>query len=104
MVDVKITVLKTLSSREVFGEEKTKELGLRPDNVCSRLKEGDIFIVKDGKEPEGFCSWMMHDIYPEIMTLRMGGNFWWPKEEGTIIVCCSDGLRPVVAKLERIEE
>ena len=104
MADLKITVLKTLSTGDVFGEEKAVELGCEPDNVCPRLKEGAVFSVKDGDIPDKFCNWMWHDIYPEIITLRMGGNFYWAKDEGTIIACCSDGLRPVVVKIERIKE
>jgi len=34
--------------------------------------------------------------------LAFGGDFPWFKEKGIAISCCSDGLRPVVFKLERI--
>ncbi|MCK4693736.1 MAG: TIGR04076 family protein, partial [Anaerolineales bacterium] len=27
----------------------------------------------------------------------------WIKQSGTIITCCTDGLRPVIFKVERIE-
>lgn len=27
----------------------------------------------------------------------------WMKEENTMITCCSDGTRPVIIKIERIE-
>ncbi len=104
MVDLTITVLKALSTQEVFGEEKAEELGAKPNNICPILKEGTVFTVKEGKIPDGFCTWMWHDIYPEVVTLMMGGNFPWMKEEGTIIACCSDGMRPVIAKIERVKE
>ena len=105
MAELKITVLKALSTQEVFGEEKAKEFGAQPNNICPVMKEGAVFTVtKEGKIPEGFCTWMWHGIYPDIITLMMGGNFPWMKEEGTIISCCTDGMRPVIAKIERIKE
>jgi uncharacterized repeat protein (TIGR04076 family) len=36
-----------------------------------------------------------------------GGAFFdgrWMKQENTMIACCNDGVRPVVFKLERIDE
>ena len=105
MVELKITVMKTLNTQEVLGKERAEELGIKPNNICPMMAEGDVFTVSEkGRVPEGFCTWMWHDIYPEVITLRMGGNFPWMKEEGTIIVCCSDGIRPVIAKIERIKE
>ena len=105
MVELKITVLKAFSSEEAFGKAKAEELGAKPNNVCSVMKEGAVFTVKeDGNIPEEFCTWMWHDIYRAVVTLRMGGNFPWAKEEGTIISCCSDGMRPVIVKIERIKE
>jgi len=32
----------------------------------------------------------------------MGGDFPWMRQRGTMITCCTDGLRPVVFKLERV--
>ena len=104
MVDLKITVLKTLSTQDVFGEATAEEMGAKPNNICPVIKEGSVYTVEKGKIPEGFCTWMWHDIYPEAVTLQMGGNFPWMKEEGTIIASCSDGMRPVIVKMERINE
>jgi uncharacterized repeat protein (TIGR04076 family) len=36
-----------------------------------------------------------------------GGDFFdrrWMKEGNTMIACCNDGIRPVVFKLERIDQ
>ena len=35
--------------------------------------------------------------------MMFGGNMPWLKEKGTTITCCTDGLRPVIFKLERME-
>jgi len=52
----------------------------------------------------GLCSWAFADIQRDITLLRLGGNFPWMKEKGTILSCCTDGVRPVTFKLERIDD
>jgi uncharacterized repeat protein (TIGR04076 family) len=65
---------------------------------------GDEFIVENLNMPKGFCSWAWADIQRDITALALGGNFPWIKDEGVMISCCTDGLRPVVFKLERVGE
>lgn len=43
------------------------------------------------------------DIQKYVITLARGGNFLG-SQPGRTVVCCSDGYRPVVFRLERIEE
>jgi len=101
---VTITVIKKFGRMDVFGKE-LPEVAEGLDEVCNVVNEGQKFVIlEDGKMPEGFCTWAWHDIYPEITTLRFGGNFPWIKEEGMIYSSCSDGLRPVIFKLSRIKE
>ena len=97
--DVKITVMKNLKSEELF--DQFAEAGV--DDVCQRVKVGDEFVVQNLIMPEGFCSWAWADIQRDVVHLSLGGDFPWIKKEGTILSCCTDGLRPVVFKLERIE-
>jgi uncharacterized repeat protein (TIGR04076 family) len=52
--------------------------------------------------PEGFCSWAWADVQKYVLTLARGGNFLGVKP-GRFITCCTDGFRPVVFQLERIE-
>lgn len=99
---VKITVLKALNSQEVFGDKPP--MG-EAREACTLFKVGQEFVVgEDGRMPEGFCTWAWNDIYGIVNTLRFGGNFPWMKEKGTNIACCTDGLRPVIFKLKRMEE
>jgi len=70
---------------------------------CDRLKLGQRFISEGGC-PEGFCAWAFADIQRDITHLRLGGDYPWMKQKGTILSCCTDGVRPVIFKLERIEE
>ena len=101
--NVKITVIKKLSWKEM-GDKQLPDVAEGVADYCEMLPEGKEFIIGDKFEmPEGFCNWAWHDIYPEVMTLRFGGSFPWIKKEGMIYSSCSDGVRPVIFKLERIE-
>lgn len=99
---VKITVLRTMRRSEVYAEEPD---GISPEfeDVCPRFKAGQQMIVdKSGFRPDDFpCQWAWQDLYPIILTLQMGGNFFWLRD-GLQYACCTDGLRPVFFKLERI--
>ncbi len=99
---LRITVMKKLSSKEVFGQSLS-EVSESMAAYCDRLETGAEFIVDEsGAIPPGFCTWAWHDIYPVVMTLRFGGKFPWIKKEGLIYSCCSDGARPVFFRIERL--
>jgi uncharacterized repeat protein (TIGR04076 family) len=40
----------------------------------------------------------------EIEHLIFGGSYPWFKDKGVTLSCCNDGLRPVIFKLERVED
>lgn len=97
---LKITVLRRFAPDEVFKDPPVDIGGLE---VCDVYEDGQEFIVEgNGAMPEGFCGWAWDDIYKDIQTLRFHGDFQWIKESGISINCCTDGLRPVVFKIERI--
>jgi uncharacterized repeat protein (TIGR04076 family) len=100
---VKITVIKMLGMSELFGSKipPTRE---GYEDKCPMYKVGDEFMIDEkGNMPNGFCSWAWYDLYRDFTTIRYGGNFNWVKEKGLNYVSCSDGLRPVIFKIERIE-
>ncbi|MHA2357179.1 MAG: TIGR04076 family protein [Candidatus Heimdallarchaeaceae archaeon] len=101
MSKVKITVLKNLSPEEVFGHELKSPSG-DIIKACTSFKEGEEFMVENLKKPEKFCGWAWRDIYKDLSVLAFGGDFSWT-EPNTAITCCTDGMRPVVFKLERLE-
>ena len=101
MADVKITVIKKMDNKKLFGENPPLEF--TGNGVCDRFEEGQEFICKEGSYPEGFCSWAYADIQRDIAHLRLGGDYPWFKEKGAILSSCTDGARPVIFKLERIE-
>lgn len=102
MKKVKITVLK----KEFYGTYAEKYLtDGKAVGPCSLLNKGDIFIYEGGAEmPKNFCPWAWIDIYRGINSLSAGGTYKpWNNYDGTQILCCTDGIRPVVFLLEAIE-
>ena len=99
---LKITVLKKTDSKQIFGDNPPMGQAIE---ACSVFKEGQEFIVnEDGRMPAGFCHWAWNDINKKVITLRYGGNFPWMKEKGTSVSCCTDGFRPVIFEIRRIEK
>lgn len=97
---LKITVLRRYRPEEVFEEPPVKGA---PADACNVYRDGQVFHVEeDGRMPEGFCGWAWDDIYKDVQTLRFHGNFQWFDEPGVSVNCCTDGLRPVVFKIERV--
>ena len=96
--NVKITVIKMLGTKELWGDEAPKS---GAEDICPRFKLGQIFITEGLNIPQGWpCSWAWHDIFKEVLHLSLGGEFF--VEPGNLIVaCCTDGMRPVFYKLER---
>ena len=72
----------------------------QPDiTACPCLKEGDVFVCEEGTKPEGFCESAWQAIYPYVFAMGHGApGFWleWSIENRSTVLCCNDGLRPVV--------
>ena len=102
MAKVKITVVKKLNNKDMFGDNPPVEFTIPPE--CDRLEVGQEFISDEGSCPPGLCPWAFADIQREISYLRFGANYPWIKQKGTMLSACTDGVRPVIFKLERIEE
>ena len=104
MSKVKITVHKRVDPEHMFdGNVPIKPNGDKW-TICTAFKEGQEFIMNtDWKRPDGFCTWAWRDLFKDLSILCMGGNIPWA-DEGTVYTCCSDGVRPVSFKLERIED
>ncbi|MEW6355254.1 MAG: TIGR04076 family protein [Planctomycetota bacterium] len=94
---IRITVVKRLFHKDLADEHCTHEW-----KPCNRLSDGQEFVSEGANMPEGFCSWAWADIQKYVLTLARGGNLLGVKE-GRFVTCCTDGFRPVVFTLERIE-
>jgi uncharacterized repeat protein (TIGR04076 family) len=100
--NVKITVVKNIDPEDIFGEKFYRPSG--KEIVSCGFKEGDSCLVTDGNMPEGFCHHAWFGMYPKINFIRYGGEFDDWAGPGVDYVCCPDGIRPVVFKLERVEK
>ena len=103
MAKCKITVLKRMFNEELAVEYRRSDVHFGP---CPYYSEGDEFVVDQiGMRPEGFfCDWAWNDIQKLLFAMQLGGDYSpWMKDEKTFIACCTDGVKPVVFKLERLE-
>lgn len=78
MPKIRITVLK-----RTLNPELAKEYCQGDVAPCPCFTEGQEFVCSLDK-PEGFCDWAWRDIHP-------------------MVSCCSDGIRPGVFRIERID-
>ena len=103
MTKVRITVVARLDFNEIHGNA---DLGCsaKMDPVCGMFTEGQEFVTVGGDMPQGFCPGAFADIFRYISGLRFEANYPWMNEKGKVLACCTDGFRPVVFRLERIED
>jgi len=122
--NVKITVLRRMINEDLIREYASDTdvgtaTGLSVDEMmkCPVMKEGqefiipvaerDLFFVDRDLMPKDFCLWAWAAIEKEIAILSLGGGpVWMDKgddEHRVIIACCTDGMRPVVFKLESVQ-
>ena len=105
MTKIKITVLKRVDPSVIFGGDVPDWPGRDGKyTVCASFEEGQEFVAVRGRKPEGFCSHAWRDISLDLQVLYRGGNFDGWMKKGEMITCCTDGVRPVSFKLERIED
>ena len=88
----KITVL-----RKSFHEDLYLQYPYGAAAACGRFEEGQVFYTNYRWDPpEGFCHWAWGDLRPIIHSMHAGHST-------PLVSCCTDGLRPVIFKLERVE-
>lgn len=101
MKKVRITVLRKQLYKD-FAEEFLTD---GSDVECDFYQVGQTFLYEGGAEmPTGFCPWAWIDVYGSVSALSGGATYTpWQKREGTSVVCCTDGIRPVTFLLEAME-
>lgn len=101
---VKISVQKKISPEHVFDGLVPVQPGTNtPYNICSIDVNSEWVVGKDGEMPDGFCPWAWRDLYKDLAVLRFGGDFGFWVESPYMYTACSDGIRPVIFKLERLD-
>ena len=99
----KVTVLRKLYHSDLAEEYRRPDVYKGP---CPFFREGQEFIVNYLVErPSDFtCDWAWDDIHKVLMTLMLNGDFGtWMKDKNSFITCCTDGIKPVVFKIQRVE-
>ena len=102
----KITVLK----RECYQDLQAKYLADPKSGPCPFFREGQEIIVDNDnffRMLHGtFCAEAWDCISRYVYAALQGGSIMrgWTNDEKVMITCCNDGTRPVIFKLERIDE
>lgn len=102
MKKVKITVMK-----KTFNKELADQYGCSGIQPCHIYEVGQEFISEEACKPDGICedAWTAFGKY--VFALATGAElFWtdWIDKKHICINSCNDGLRPVIFKLEVIED
>ena len=86
-----------------YRDEKRDDFWHCGLNTLTKTNGNPDLVAGGPKMP--FCSELWDAISRYIYTGLQGGSIMkgWMKEENTMIACCSDGTRPVIFKIERID-
>ena len=83
--------------RVTLDEALDEEIRGGQSGPCPVFEEGQEFEIRSPYlRPEGFCAWAWADIRTYIQAAYFGA-------EGPQISCCTDGIRPVYFRIERVE-
>ena len=101
MTKLKITVVKGFTAKDVFGENIPEYFG-KNLGPCSKHKVGQEFILDGTNCPDGFCNWAYADFQKTLVRFYLlnnnskGARAWY--------LACTDGMHPVVFRLERLSD
>jgi uncharacterized repeat protein (TIGR04076 family) len=96
----KVTVLKRMANQDLADEYLDEEIEF---SACERFTDGQEFVIDHPfAMPEDFCPWAWADIRKDILAVATGGDLPWMKQRGTVLAGCTDWLRPVIFKVERM--
>ena len=103
MKKVRITVIKKEFYPD-FAEKYLTEGG--EVGACPLMNLGDSFLYEGGAVmPKGLCPWAWIDLYRGVNALSAGATYKpWNNRDGVQILCCSDGIRPVVFLVEALDD
>ena len=101
----RITVLKRTINQDLTDEYLNRETDFgKSFGLCPAFTEGQEFeVAAPFRVPEGFCAWAWADLRHDLLSLASGGSIPWIRQPGVAIVGCTDWLRPVYFKIERLD-
>ena len=98
----KITVVKKFIAEDLINEFAHDDVKQKFLDSCPAFEINQEFILEKPSPPEGFCPWAWADIHRDLIAVMGGGGLPWMKDDGLAMVCCTDGFRPVVFKIELV--
>jgi uncharacterized repeat protein (TIGR04076 family) len=103
-IPVRITVVKRAFHQDLIGPPLTEQV-ISELTPCSEFHDGQEFIVKGPlpTKPEGFCDWAWCDIQKNLFIVAYRGTHNGTDPPGICFACCTDGLRPVTFRIERLD-
>ena len=106
----KITVI----GKKCYADLQEKYLADPKSGPCPMFEVGQEFILeRDGERDDfwhmldsRFCSEAWDCVSRYVYAALQGGSIMrgWTNDERMMIACCNDGTRPVIFKIERIDE
>ena len=99
----KVTVIKRTAFSDLI-QEYVPEGRKETYGACGRFTDGQVFEVRGGVPPAGFCARAWASIFGDLAVVELGGDASWINRPNTMITCCNDGLTPVVFRIERLIE
>ena len=76
------------------------------EHACD-VAEGQVFISRDGRCPDGLCPEAWGSMEKFVTALSDGGgNFFdgWMQNPHSAMISCNDGFRPVSFLIEAIDD
>ena len=102
MFKTRVTVLRRTVNQDLVDEYLDSEFG--GIGLCECFTDGQQIVIEDySVVPEGFCPSAWADIRQDIFCVAMGANIAGIRQPGTTITSCHDWFRPVLFKVERVE-
>lgn len=103
MNKLKITVIKKTLHQELIDNYLSDSYKNKGFGYCDKFTVGQEFTIDSlHLVPTDFCAWAWKDIQNELAILMHDGKVPWMKDQSTAIVCCTDGFRPVIFKIDKI--
>ena len=103
---IRITVLKTITPDDIFKGKIPEHLPEESRRPCSKHRVGDQFTCNTIECPDGFCNWAYADIQKDLTDLHYDSPPYyerWLKGKRVNYVSCTNGLAPVIFKIERVD-
>lgn len=110
MSKVKVTVIR----KECYADLQESYCKDPQAGPCPLFHVGQEFILERSEEKDDFwhmldgqfCSEAWDAISRYIYAGLQGGSLMrdWMRNENEMIACCNDGTRPVIFKIERLED